>query len=260
MKMVKKEFMSAKGKQLSTDAYLVKIYNDASNFRVEGVSKNPINFKLSAKWADLFNGLIPGAELLAKTGDASLTTGIFSQKYFQGGNNLDMTVEFRLYDNGDTRYNPVIKSAKDLAKMTVADTAGFKNVEAGLNAIGDQINNTAETIKNIGSGDITLKQGLNSVVGGAIERMAQRAVTLDISGGLFKCTKMVIQDVNVTYSGAQTHTGPLYGDFSVGLISLQAITRGGGAYGVDSILTERTPNILIDGRSINLDPNKSQGE
>ena len=235
-----KPFMTYAGMALSDQSYTVNISHGGWN--VGGVSKTPLNFKLSAKYGDLFNGLIPGAELLQKTGDASLTTGIFSQKFYQGGGNLDMSVEFRIYDDGKSNLNPVIIGARNLANMTVADPASAKRLKGAVNNAyikgKDTLNNAVEN-------------GPTDAVIDTMESFAkiidQRAVTLSIMN-LFRCTKMVITDVNVTYSGSHTHTGPLFGYFSVSLMSLQAITRGGGVYGVDTILQDQNYKILINGQ------------
>ena len=247
-RLTPKPFMSQAGKQASNNSYLVRI--DHGNWHVEGISKNPFNFKLSAKYADLFNGLIPGAELLQKTGNASLTTGIFSQKYFQGGNNIDINVEFRIYDDGKLAYNPVILGAKQLANMTVSDPINLKEVFANAKS---QYTTAKGNFKSLAEGSGKEQWRVDAYVGWAadmynniVDNINQRAVTLTIMNR-FKCPKMFIQDVSVTYSSAQTHTGPLFGDFSVSLISAQAITRGGGAYGVNDILQGTSYNIRIDG-------------
>lgn len=246
-RLTPKKFMSKAGKDYSNKSYTVRI-STREGWYVEGISKTPFNFKLSAKYADLFNGLIPGAELLQKTGDASLTTGIFSQKYFQGGNNLDMTVEFRIYDDGTKDINPVIEGARNLASMTVSHTGKAGQAIAGTVAEG--FSDIQDVLK---KGFQNGFQGISTETTKKIEKYSNkinnRAVTLKIMN-LFTCRMMAIQDVSVTYSGAQTHTGPLYGDFSVGLISLQAITRGGGdnPFGVNNILNSRKYNISIDGR------------
>jgi len=249
MPLRKREFMSLAGKTISDKSYTVSIKH--GGWTVEGISKNPFSFKLSAKYADLFNGLIPGAELLQKTGNASLTTGIFSQKYFQGGNNLDMNVEFRIFDDGKTDKNPVIEGAKNLARMTVANGINPesvpKNVEAALNLIFNKFKATQENVGKVLTGETELTEGVTKGIQSVIDGMSDRAVTLSIAN-VFSSRGMVIQDVTATYSGQQTHTGPLYGDFSVGLISLQAITRGSNSrYGIDGILKEGSFDILIDG-------------
>ena len=244
-RLTPKPFMSQAGKQASNNSYLVRI--DHGNWHVEGISKNPFNFKLSAKYADLFNGLIPGAELLQKTGNASLTTGIFSQKYFQGGNNIDINVEFRIYDDGKLAYNPVILGAKQLANMTVSDPINVDNVTDDLlGKGGDFVDKAKTTLKKGDLSFASIYQGSVQLYKNFVGKINERAVTLTIMNR-FKCPKMFIQDVSVTYSSAQTHTRPLFGDFSVSLISAQAITRGGGAYGVNDILQGTSYNIRIDG-------------
>lgn len=250
-----KPFMTYAGMALSDQSYTVNIsYGDPLSkdgiiWSVGGVSKTPLNFKLSAKYGDLFNGLIPGAELLQKTGDASLTTGIFSQKFYQGGGNLDMSVEFRIYDDGKSNLNPVIAGARNLANMTVADSVDINNAVGHLADAGGQIGGAF-----VGAGKEGLKGNLKGasqkLINAAKQAMANinnRRVTLSIMN-LFSCSMMVITDVNVTYSGSHTHTGPLFGDFSVSLMSLQAITRGGGVYGVDTILQDQNYKILINGQ------------
>lgn len=236
-----KPFMTYAGMALSDQSYTVNISHGGWN--VGGVSKTPLNFKLSAKYGDLFNGLIPGAELLQKTGDASLTTGIFSQKFYQGGGNLDMSVEFRIYDDGKSNLNPVIIGARNLANMTVADPASVKRLKGAVNNAYTKAKDTANN---------AVENGPTDAVIDTMESFAkiidQRAVTLSIMN-LFRCTKMVITDVNVTYSGSHTHTGPLFGDFSVSLMSLQAITRGSSEpYGVNTILQDQNYKILINGK------------
>ena len=248
-----KPFMSQAGKKLSNDSYTVRISHGEWN--VEGISKNPLNFKLSAKYADLFNGLIPGAELLQKTGNASLTTGIFSQKYFQGGNNLDMNVEFRIYDDGKQDINPVVKGARHLSNMAVAK--GFqepKNINDAIGVVERGAKKVGEKLKKVASGDATVVEAIGGGIQDAINRMNSRAVTLTVMD-MFNCTGMVVQDVSVTYSPTLTHTGPLYGDFSVGLISLRAITQGNGTYGVDSILQGQNYNIMLNGKDSRLEFN-----
>jgi len=245
-RLTPKPFMSHSGQAYSNRSYTVSI--SSGNWGVEGISKNPINFKLGAKWGDLFNGLIPGAEVLQKTGDASLTTGIFSQKYFQGGNNLDLNVEFRIYDDGSSEINPVTEGARNLAGMTVSDPIDIKRQASAIN---NRLGKTKEVITESFNaltegryrdvGDIAKTQ-----VADWMDNINNRKVTLNIQN-LVSCTHMAITDVSVTYSPSQTHTGPLFGDFSVSLISLQAITRGGGAYGINDILNRRSYNITIDG-------------
>jgi hypothetical protein len=245
-RLTPKPFMSYAGKKLSSDSYTVRIEHGA--WRVEGVSKNPLNFKLGAKYQDLFNGLVPGAELLYKTGSSSLGSGIFTQKYFAGGNNLDMNVEFRIYDDGTQDINPCIQGARNLANMTVTDALGVGGAVNALNRLAkgayEEYKDLISQIAENGIGGLSQKAvDLLDKFSSAINK---RAVTLTVMN-LFRCRQMAIQDVSVTYSPSLTHTGPLFADFSISLLSLQAITRGSGAYGVDSILKSTKYNIMIDG-------------
>lgn len=251
MALRKRTFMSYDGKNKSNKTYEVSITKPGMQ-TVKGISKNPFNFKLGAKWADLFQGLVPGAELLMKTGNASLTTGIFSQKYFQGGNNLDMTVEFRIHDEGISSINPVIRSAKALSNLAVSE---YINPQKTLEQFKGETGETIDDISDVLKKALELKfseagtQVVN-ILNKYISAINNRAVTLSISD-YFVCRRMAIQDVNVTYSPSHTNSGPLFGDFSVTLISLQAITRGGGEYGINEILTHpNADRITINGSSL----------
>lgn len=246
MALTRSSVMTQTGKRKSDNAFLVTIFKENEKqqrtLEVKGVTKNPFSFKLNAKYADLFSGLVPGAELLQKTGDASLTTGIFSQKYYQGGNNLDMQVEFRIYDDGTTSENPVIDTARTLGKLMVSNPFSGKGV---TNALGKSVDAVKKTIEGVVTAN-------GDKVGDALEEFAgginSRVVNLDIHG-IFRCSKMLITDLQVTHSPSQTHSGPLFGDFSVTLISLQAITKGGGGeYDIDNILHSRqSARITQDG-------------
>lgn len=249
MAIQKREFMSLKGRMTNSKLYDIRIAHPDFGIPVIGKMKNNFSFQLSAKWADLFNGLIPGAELLMKTGNASLTTGIFSQKYFQGGNNLQLNSEFRVFDDGRYDFNPVERATKSLSNMTVSKPFSKEQIERDLKgAGGETLGFAGRLIANIGQGKgkEAVEVGYD-VLNTWADRIMARAVNVKI-GNFFNCSGMAIESVNVTYSKEMTRTGPLFGDFSVGLLSLRAIERGTGKFGVDTILSSPNFNITINGK------------
>jgi hypothetical protein len=247
MALQKKEFMSKTGREINARQYDIVISNGI--WEVYGKMKNNFSYQLQGKWADLFNGLIPGAEFLMKTGDASLTAGIFSRKYFQGGNNLQLTTEFRIYDDGITDVNPIVYASKNLASMTVSNAPGkgtgevayqkFRNLFTRAKTLGEKIISNDKNVNLISEATGILKEFSST----------NRTVRLKI-GNFFRCNTMIIESINVTYSKELTFTGPLYGDFSVSFLSLEAIVRGLGNYGIDSILDVPQFKITVDGEDV----------
>jgi hypothetical protein len=68
----------------------------------------------------------------------------------------------------------------------------------------------------------------------------ERAVIVEV-GTFLKCNHMVITNLNVSYSRELTKVGPLYGDFSVSVESIQALSKtpiggGGNGYAVGNVL------------------------
>lgn len=211
-----------------------------------GQMKEKFKFDLNAEWAPLFANLIPGADFLQKTGDASLTTGVFSRKYYKGGGYLKINTSFRILENGDNNYSNVIYAAKILSSLLVPNS---------LNAIksGGAINTKAKSsaddlgnlLKKVAGGDVSFQdvistgeQLLKNITGNG------RTVSL-IIGDFFNCNRMIITDVSSEYSKEVTHigngTGPLYGDFSVSFETLESVTRDGTGtasdYNINNILT-----------------------
>lgn len=249
MAIQKREFMSLTGRTINAQKYDIIISN--GTWSITGKMKNPFSYQLSAKWADLFNGLIPGAELLMKTGNASLTTGIFSQKYFQGGNNLQFTSEFRVYDDGKQQFSPVIRASKQLANLTVADSFSTKRAVSDAVRAGTKAYNTGkEAIGSLTEGKVT-EAGVKFIQGAEqyANEIFNKAVNVQV-GDFFRCNKMAVENLNVTYSKELTHTGPLYADFSIGFLSLRAINRGGGELGVDTIFDKSQFIITQNGKPL----------
>jgi len=252
MAIIERSFIKKYGKRVNASFYNVTI--EGQGAKIQGQMKTGFAYQIQAKWGDLFTGLIPGAELLQKTGDASLTTGIFSRKYYQGGGNLQMPVEFRIYEHDDdivsTGGNRVLTASRTLAHLTVPNGLAPGAIEAGINKIGTGIKQTGENILSVVTGESTAGQALGEQIK-VIRRLtdAGRTLTLTI-GDFFRCSQMVIESINVTYSKELTHTGPLYGDFQVGLLSLESIVRGGGALGVEEIFSNPMENITINGKNL----------
>lgn len=236
-------------KQLSENKqyYNVKISND--NWFVIGQMKTPLQFQLNAEYADLIGSEIPHTEILKKLGDTTLTTGIFSQKYFSKGGHLELSLEFRVHE-GEYQENEmnlykqgiskVTKYASNLSNMVVADP-GIQTVRGGAEYIVNKKDATIKTAIDIATSD-NIPGALFNKLSGALHK---RTVNVEV-GTFLRCSAMVITSLNVTYSRELTEVGPLYGDFTVGVQSIQALHRG--TDGSDSAFSVN--NVLRSGQSI----------
>jgi len=256
MPIVERTFITKKGKQTNASFYKVTISDPASKAIVSGQMKSGFAFQLQAKWADLFTGLVPGAELLQKTGDASLTTGLFSQKYYQGGSNLQMPVEFRVWEHEESETggfgggNKVLNASKALSYLMVPNSFSKGAIVNAIDKSADLAGGVVSDVVDVGADEKKITEAGSSVYN-RLEKFASGSRTLTLTiGNFFTCRGMVIESLDVTYSKELTHTGPLYGDFKVNLLSLQSLTRNGGTYGVDTIFTNPTTNITINGQSL----------
>lgn len=227
---------------------------------VIGQMKNPIQFQMNAEYNELIGTEIPGADLMKKFGNTSLSSGIFSQKYFSGGGHLALSLEFRVnegqYQEGETNlYNQniskVTEYANRLAHMVATDVGpqdlgGFVDIlKDGVKEAGKFFVGKSDSNKN--HVDYTQEK-----IMGAINK---RTITVE-AGTFLKCDGMVITSLGVTYSKELTKVGPLYGDFVVGVESIQALHKGNsGTYAVGNVLgagqTLRRVNVISNSQQNN---------
>lgn len=217
---------------------------------VIGNLKNEFSMALNAEWAPLFDSIVPGADTLRKLGDASLMSGIFSRKYFKGGNHLTLPIEMRILDEGIGSTSPVVDAVRNLTNLVVARPFNFEQSKA---LIERKAKGAVQGGKQAASGILNpdesapgaLLKGANTLFKGLTD--SNRLVSINI-GTFFKCPGMIITGVTYTYSREQTDRGPLFADFSVQAESMQAIVRGSGDYGVDSVITGgKHYRVTIDG-------------
>lgn len=224
------------GTQAGSDFYEVTI-SKGNTLSVGGQMKENFAFQLQAEYAKLMSGVIPFSELFKKLGYTQLTTGIFSRKYYTGGNHLQMNVDFRVFEDYSESGNStdknksrehtygskIIKASRDLSRLMTADsnTIGKDTPSKTLK----DINNQYESIKkSTGSVEIA-KTSVKGLVSDIVDRMNKRTVSLKI-GNFFKHNGMVMTSLDVSYSRELTRVGPLYADFKVSLESIEAMDNG----------------------------------
>jgi len=215
-------------------------------FSIVGDMKNQFQYSLSPEWANLFTNLVPGAELLQKIGDASLVTGLFSRKYFKGGGHLAINAEFRIVDKGNLSYNPIVNAARNLSNMVAPPPFDWERTLEQIKSRKELASGEFAQAVEGGLGAGELAQGAYNF----LKTLTTSGRTVDCKiGSFFRSTAMIITSLNVTYSREITHQGPLFGDFTVGLETVEALVQGKNAsVGVDGVLKAGGFNIMFDGQ------------
>jgi hypothetical protein len=225
------------------DFYNIKL-SQKDGWYVIGQMKNPIQFQMNAEYNDLIGTEIPGADLMKKFGNTSLSSGIFSQKYFSNGGHLELALEFRVnegqYQEGETNlYNQniskVTEYANRLAQMVATDV-GPQDLGSFIGILKD----TGEKALNLVTGALDSKKNTFDYTQGKIlEAINNRTISVE-AGRFLKCDGMVITSLGVTYSKELTKVGPLYADFVVNVQSIQALHKGNtGTFAVGNVLGSR---------------------
>jgi len=190
---------------------------------ITGYTKEPFKITMSNEYGQLFDSL-PMADALAKIGEPSLQTGVFSKKYFKGGGDLDLKISFRVVEDGTSNTYKAIEDLLIMSSNLPFDTV--KTLDKAIGKVKAQLIAAGGIVK--GAFDSVTEGNASSLINAAYNYVNElsngidnRTVTFNY-GTIFSASDMVVKDIDVTYSNEMTHSGPLFVDFSVGLISVMA--------------------------------------
>jgi len=209
---------------------------------------NNFQYSLNSTWENLFTNLVPGSDTIAKLGNTSFKTGIFSRKYFKDGGSLSLNIELKIFDDGTAETNPVVKAAKGLSSLSVADAFSKEALAEGVNRGEKAIGEVKSFVGNVLGGN-----GQKSVgnVSNVINTLTDTGRTVSVRiGNIFNCQKMIITNLSVAYSRQTTVRGPLFGEFTITVESFESIVKTGTTFGINNILGEGSQGrVSIDGQN-----------
>ena len=259
MSLIEKGILRKESQQQSVDAWKVVVTQNVAKGMGTGQSivadmTGDFGWDLNSKWGELANGLIPEAvqDGAAKLGSTALKTGIFSQKYYQGGGDVSLKLQMKIFDDGSKPSNPVIQAAQFLSHLSVPDaltpgaagafierqwdsltTSDFAGQIADKGAVQGTVDETEQVLKNISDNN--------------------RTVSVKV-GHVFFCPLMVIDSVSVKYSRQLGPRGPLFGEYDLGVSTYQSAVKGNdpanfGIYGM--FRGDKGYSITINGKDVN---------
>jgi hypothetical protein len=213
--------------------YSISIYN--SEINIVGYLTDKFSTNLTAEWESIINadGILSGMrDALGVAGIRLFSTGIWTRKFYKQGSYLELQPQFRIVDWNGTGVVPNVASI--LSQLTT-----IRNLGTG-DAVQKQLDEKQKSLEKerTASKDKTATVGMvrglfdatiGSMVGGVPPSVGIRiGKYFNVPPGNFaNGTGMAVKSVQVTYSKELTTGGnPLYGDFNVGLSSIEVVSTG----------------------------------
>ncbi len=225
--------------------YAATISNSITIGPVTGILKENLQFSVEANWENIFSLNDQFADV-QKFGSAFLgvgvfNTGVWTKKFYKGGNYLRINPKMRVVDwDGD---NSVISQASTLTDLCLPSYKGG-SVEQQVKEVVGKIQKI--TKKNVGQ---VIKKGFSKVKEEAAQIIDEGVGSLasdagDKITGLIKNIYsnspqpvrvrisnffdyvFIVESVQVEFSKEMTENGPLYADFELVLSAPEVTTRG----------------------------------
>lgn len=219
----------------STNTITIELGDGTS---ITGNMTSEFGFELTAEWEQLLSmsGFMEtGQKFMQAIGSPAFTTGIFTRKFYKGGSYFNFNVDFRIVDwDGDVK-NKVVVAARRLSDLLLPikrSSSSFANELENLKATGSSL------VGGIMDGSVKNESQLLSKLG----KSGVGAVRVTI--GNYFTGDLIVESMSVKYSKEKTMTGPLYGDFTVGLSTIEILGKGNAK--------------LLDGKRVTFKENREE--
>jgi len=228
---------------------------------VVGIMTNKLALSLQASWETLIStdGFFGGIQkAMGAAGYSVFNAGIWTRKFYKGGSYLSFSPSFRIIDwHGEGN---VITSARLLLSKTAPKWAGQRKQNQFDKYTTNESNSKLSAEQRINRGkdfldaarDV-LTSGKNTLKNFSLSK-APSPVYVEVSN-YFKQANMIIESVSVEFSEEMGPKGPLMGDFSVTLSSIEATTAND--IGLINVTKPRVIVVQSRGEEVQTDPDGS---